>query len=169
MSTEGILLFQNWRLNSTTVFVGACFTSFVITALYEGLKIFRQWLVCRPLRLLIKDLWKSRPTSEDMSDTEDASSNKETLQQHADRFPRQSTRWNSKMHILQTFLHTVQVFVGYVLMLIVMTYNAWLGAAVLAGAGVGYLAFSVIFPDNLRFKRSKEETLGLEELQFLSK
>jgi len=104
-----------------------------------------------------------------MSDTEDASSNKETLQQHADRFPRQSTRWNSKMHILQTFLHTVQVFVGYVLMLIVMTYNAWLGAAVLAGAGVGYLAFSVIFPDNLRFKRSKEETLGLEELQFLSK
>lgn len=80
-----------------------------------------------------------------------------------------STRWNSKMHILQTFLHTVQVFVGYVLMLIVMTYNAWLGAAVLAGAGVGYLAFSVIFPDNLRFKRSNEETLGLEELQFLSK
>ena len=80
-----------------------------------------------------------------------------------------STRWNSKMHILQTFLHTMQVFVGYVLMLIVMTYNAWLGAAVLAGAGVGYLAFSVIFPDNLRFKRSNEETLGLEELQFLSK
>ena len=80
-----------------------------------------------------------------------------------------STRWNSKMHILQTFLHTVQVFVGYVLMLIVMTYNAWFGAAVLAGAGVGYLAFSAMFPDNLRLKRSNDNTLGLEELQFLSK
>jgi len=49
-----------------------------------------------------------------------------------------------------------------------MTYNAWLGAAVLAGAGVGYLAFSVVFPDNLRLKRKNEKTPGLEELQFLS-
>lgn len=167
-STEGILLFQNLRLDSTTVFVGACLITFLITALYEGLKMFRQWLVCRPLRLLIKDLWKSRSTSEDITDNEDASSNKETLQKHAARFPRESTRWNSKMHILQTFLHALQVFVRYVLMLIVMTYNAWLGAAVLAGAGVGYLAFSAMFPDNLRLKRSNEKALGLEELQVLS-
>ena len=53
-------------------------------------------------------------------------------------------------------------------MLIVMTYNAWLGAAVLAGAGVGYLAFSVLFPDNLRLKRSNENALDVEELQVLS-
>jgi len=169
VSTEGILLFQNWKLNSATVFVGACLSTFLITALYEGLKIFRQWLVCRPLRLLIKDLWKSRSTSEDITDNQDASSIKETLQQHPARFSRKGTRWNSKMHILQTFLHTVQVFVGYVLMLIVMTYNAWFGAAVLAGAGVGYLAFSAMFPDNLRLKRNNDNTLGLEELQFLSK
>ena len=72
-----------------SVFVGTCLTTFVITALYEGLKIFRQWLVSRSLRLLIKDLWKSRSTSEDITDNDDATSNKETLQQHAGRFPRQ--------------------------------------------------------------------------------
>lgn len=71
-----------------SVFVGACLITFLMTALYEGLKMFRQWLVCRPLRLLIKDLWKSRSASEDITDNEDASSNKETLQQHAARFPR---------------------------------------------------------------------------------
>jgi len=54
-------------------------------------------------------------------------------------------------------------------MLIVMTYNAWLGAAVLAGAGVGYSAFSAVFPDNLRLKKTNEKTPGLEELQILSK
>ena len=53
-------------------------------------------------------------------------------------------------------------------MLIVMTYNAWLGVAVLVGAGVGYLAFSAMFPDNLRLKKSNENALGLEEHQVLS-
>lgn len=58
----------------------------------------------------------------------------------------------------------LQVFVGYVLMLIVMTYNTWLGIAVLAGAGVGYLAFSAIFPDNLRLRRTNENALNLDSL-----
>lgn len=58
----------------------------------------------------------------------------------------------------------LQVFMGYVLMLIVMTYNTWLGVAVLAGAGVGYMAFSAIFPDNLRIRRSDEKALDLESL-----
>ncbi|KAJ7339558.1 hypothetical protein OS493_005959 [Desmophyllum pertusum] len=164
VSTEGILLFQDWRLNSTTVLFGACLSTFLITALYEGLKMFRQWLVSRPLRLLIKNIWQSRSTSEDIPDNEDASSNKETLQQHAVRYPRQSRRWRSEIHILQTFLHMLQVFMGYVLMLIVMTYNTWLGVAVLAGAGVGYMAFSAIFPDNLRIRRADEKALDLESL-----
>ncbi|XP_078381454.1 protein SLC31A2-like isoform X2 [Oculina patagonica] len=163
VSTEGILLFQSWRLNSATVLFGACLSTFLITALYEGLKIFRQWLVSRPLRLLIKDLWQSRSTSEDIPDTEDSSSTKETLQQRIVKFPRQR-RWNSRIHIFQTFLHMLQVFVGYVLMLIVMTYNTWLGIAVLAGAGVGYLAFSAIFPDNLRLRRTNENAFNLDSL-----
>lgn len=45
-----------------------------------------------------------------------------------------------------------------------MTYNTWLGVAVLAGAGVGYMAFSAIFPDNLRIRRSDEKALDLESL-----
>ena len=66
--------------------------------------------------------------------------------------------------MLQTFLHMLQVFMGYVLMLIVMTYNTWLGVAVLAGAGVGYMAFAAIFPDNLRFRRNTDNALVLGDL-----
>ena len=36
-------------------------------------------------------------------------------------------------------LHMIQVAMGYVLMLVVMTYNVWLGLAVVLGAGLGYL------------------------------
>jgi copper transporter 1 len=45
------------------------------------------------------------------------------------------------LHLVQTFLHVVQVAVAYVLMLVVMTYNLWLFFAVVFGFGVGYLIF----------------------------
>ncbi len=47
----------------------------------------------------------------------------------------------SKVHFLQTFLHMIQVFIGYMLMLAFMTFNAWICLAVILGAGLGYFAF----------------------------
>ncbi len=46
-------------------------------------------------------------------------------------------------HILQSILHVVQVGLGYLLMLVAMTYNGWLFLAVIFGAGVGYFIFAV--------------------------
>lgn len=48
----------------------------------------------------------------------------------------------SPAHFLQTLLHIVQVVVSYILMLVFMTYNAYLCIAVAAGAGMGYFLFS---------------------------
>lgn len=48
----------------------------------------------------------------------------------------------SLSHLLQTVLHIIQVMVSYFLMLVFMTYNAYLCIAVAAGAGVGYFLFS---------------------------
>lgn len=45
-----------------------------------------------------------------------------------------------------------------------MTYNTWLGVAVLAGTGAGYMAFSTIFPDNLRFRKNTDNALVLGDL-----
>ena len=49
-------------------------------------------------------------------------------------------------------------------MLIVMTYNTWLGIAVFAGAGAGYMAFSVIFPNDLLIRRTDGKALLLREV-----
>ena len=46
------------------------------------------------------------------------------------------------MHVIQSALHVVQVGYGYLLMLVVMTFNGWLFLAVCFGAGVGYLLFA---------------------------
>ncbi|XP_049626677.1 high affinity copper uptake protein 1-like [Suncus etruscus] len=44
-------------------------------------------------------------------------------------------------HLVQTALHVLQVLLSYLLMLTAMTYNAYLGLAVVAGAGTGYWLF----------------------------
>ncbi|XP_045625710.1 uncharacterized protein [Procambarus clarkii] len=48
-----------------------------------------------------------------------------------------------KFHILQSFLHVVHLTIGYILMLVVMTYNAYFTIAVVSGAGLGYFFFAV--------------------------
>ncbi|KAA3675002.1 solute carrier family 31 (copper transporter), member 1 [Paragonimus westermani] len=46
------------------------------------------------------------------------------------------------LHVLQTLLHLIQMFIGYMLMLIVMTYNVYMLIAIMAGFTVGYLIFA---------------------------
>lgn len=45
-------------------------------------------------------------------------------------------------HWAQTVIHVVQVVVGYLLMLVVMTYQVYLAVAVIIGAGLGYYIFA---------------------------
>ncbi|XP_068739912.1 protein SLC31A2-like [Montipora capricornis] len=164
--TEGILLFQNWSIQSTTVLVGACLAACLLAACHEGLRLFRQWLVFRHLRFLFRGLPQSTNTEEkddSLLDGEDSSrQNGDSLKQHVINLP-ENRIWTRNNDLLQTLLHVLQVSVGYMLMLTVMTYNAWLGVAVLAGAGAGYMIFSALFPDNLILQRAHNDVLVLKD------
>lgn len=46
------------------------------------------------------------------------------------------------LHLVQSVTHVVQVGLGFLLMLVAMTFNGWLFLAVCFGAGVGYLLFA---------------------------
>ncbi|KAK4316851.1 hypothetical protein Pmani_012027 [Petrolisthes manimaculis] len=48
-----------------------------------------------------------------------------------------------KFHVLQSFLHVVHLTLGYILMLVVMTYNVYFAFAVIGGAGLGYFFFAL--------------------------
>lgn len=48
----------------------------------------------------------------------------------------------SEAHVLQTFLFILQTTLGYVLMLVFMTFSLWLCLAVVLGMTVGYYFFS---------------------------
>ncbi|XP_055525214.1 high affinity copper uptake protein 1 [Wyeomyia smithii] len=111
-----IILFPKWATTETGQFVGACFGFFLLALLYEALKFSREMLRRKELNA---------------GGTPYAT---KTLRQHL----------TSKFHILQSVLHLIQVSVSYILMLIVMTFNLWLGLAVVSGAAIGFFFFGWI-------------------------
>ena len=48
----------------------------------------------------------------------------------------------STLRLVQALLHILQMFMGYILMLAFMAYNAWICIAILIGGGTGHLLFT---------------------------
>ncbi|XP_052901005.1 high affinity copper uptake protein 1 [Anopheles moucheti] len=109
-----VILFPSWATTEAGAFVGATIGFFLLAFAYEGLKYGRELLH-------VSDASKRGTVAND----------KRTLRQAL----------LSRMHLVQTLLHLLQVSVSYILMLIVMTYNCWLCLAVVLGAMCGYYVF----------------------------
>ncbi|XP_055989266.1 high affinity copper uptake protein 1-like [Sorex fumeus] len=109
------LLFSGLLIDSAEAMVRAVVAVFLLALGYEGLKraLERLHALCSPF---------PRPEGACPQET-----------------PRPQLL--SATHLLQTALHVFQVGLSYLLMLTAMTYNAYLGLAVVAGAGAGYWLF----------------------------
>ncbi|KAM4532550.1 high affinity copper uptake protein 1 isoform 1-T1 [Fundulus diaphanus] len=142
------LLFTGLVINSPGEMVGACVGVFLLAVLYEGLKIGREVLLRRSQ---VNVRYNSMPlpgadgtmlmeTHKTVGSVIDRNCSEGAESILCGSMCRQ--RMLSPAHFLQTFLHIIQVVVSYVLMLVFMTYNAYLCIAVAAGAGMGYFLFS---------------------------
>ncbi|XP_018414848.1 PREDICTED: high affinity copper uptake protein 1 isoform X1 [Nanorana parkeri] len=121
------LLFSGLVINSGGEMAGAFVAVYLMAILYEGLKIAREALL-RKSQVSIR--YNSMPVP---------GPNGTTLMETHKTVGQQMV---SLPHVFQTALHIIQVVVSYFLMLIFMTYNAYLCIAVAAGAGTGYFLFS---------------------------
>ncbi|KAM5145261.1 high affinity copper uptake protein 1 [Mantella aurantiaca] len=121
------LLFSGLVINSAGEMAGAFVAVFLLAVLYEGLKIARESLLRRSqVSIRYNSMPVPGPNGTTLMETH------KTVGQQMMSMP----------HFFQTFLHIIQVVVSYFLMLIFMTYNAYLCIAVAAGAGTGYFLFS---------------------------
>ncbi|KAM6431349.1 high affinity copper uptake protein 1 isoform 1-T4 [Liasis olivaceus] len=121
------LLFSGLVINTAGEMAGAFVAIFFLAMFYEGLKIARESLL-RKSQVSIR--YNSMPVP-GQNGTVLMETHK-TVGQQMLSFP----------HLFQTILHIIQVVVSYFLMLIFMTYNAYLCIAVALGAGAGYFFFS---------------------------
>ncbi|KAK7488073.1 hypothetical protein BaRGS_00020664 [Batillaria attramentaria] len=117
-STEYIL-FKDLCTNSDGAFAGACIAVFVLAILYELLKFWREQLQRQYIFRVAHIMREGTP-------------------EEKGQITSAVYRMMSGPHLLQTILHAVQIFISYCLMLIFMTYNAYLALCVVLGAAFGY-------------------------------
>ncbi|OWF39610.1 high affinity copper uptake protein 1-like [Mizuhopecten yessoensis] len=114
------ILFQAFKTSSNKGLLGGCLCVFVFAFLYEGLKTLRD---CCFFWLPVRHVNPVEPGT------------------------KQKIKWTWRDmftygHVLQAVLHVVQMLWSYSMMLIFMTYNAWLCMALLLGAMLGYFVFA---------------------------
>ncbi|CAN7993182.1 unnamed protein product [Ixodes hexagonus] len=120
------ILFKDWAVNSVGGMIGSVVGVFIMAAMYEGLKYFRE------------HLFRLHFSSMHYSSVAVTGQDGRTLTEVHQIARNRIVSW---AHFLQTFLHMVQVVLSYFLMLIFMTYNVWLCLGVVLGAGFGYFIF----------------------------
>ncbi|KAG8186188.1 hypothetical protein JTE90_008718 [Oedothorax gibbosus] len=122
------LLFKGLSISSVGGMVGLCIFVALFTFVYETVKTLRQKLV--------SSLGK---TLQQEAAARDAHSERSMLVEMQES----EHKWKRlKIHTIHAFLYMVQVTMGYLLMLIIMSYNAWLAITVFTAAGLSYYFYS---------------------------
>ncbi|XP_027543718.1 probable low affinity copper uptake protein 2 [Neopelma chrysocephalum] len=124
-SDTAVLLFDFWNVHSPTGMVLSVLVILLLSVLYEALKMGKAVLLRRALLALPRSLSQEALTEPQEGDTDPAQS-----------------RW-FRYHVGQTLFHVVQVVLGYMVMLAVMSYNAWIFLGAIAGSTLGYF---VVYP-----------------------
>nr|XP_057920927.1 probable low affinity copper uptake protein 2 [Doryrhamphus excisus] len=135
-SSHVTLLFDFWSVNSPGGMVLSVLVVMLLTVFYELLKVWRVWLGTNTFAR--HSCYTASPPSHhsDRVSVLEKSPSEASLTEEPQSFPSNRGRW--LRHGIQTLLHMLQVTLGYMLMLSVMSYNTWIFLGVIVGSSVGY-------------------------------
>lgn len=146
------ILFKEWHTMTWQELLGSCIGIAVIAALYEGFKVGREFVDIRlsgkASHHQVSTGGRSEPQCE--CNATDGSSTKTTADSTViaigDDNEAKKTKTRPEIislrHIIQTGLHFIQLWIGYCLMLIFMTYSVYLCLAITIGGAIGYFCFA---------------------------
>ncbi|CAL1261892.1 unnamed protein product [Larinioides sclopetarius] len=123
---DTVILFKEWTTSSTESIIGSVIGIFILAMIYEGIKFFREFL------------FKKYFTSLEYSSVSVLGDDGKPVTEVHKVARNRMLSWP---HMIQTFMHVVQMVLSYFLMLIFMTFNVWLCLGVILGSGVGYFLF----------------------------
>eukprot|EP00096_Caligus_rogercresseyi_P003103 TRINITY_DN1568_c0_g1_i1.p1 TRINITY_DN1568_c0_g1~~TRINITY_DN1568_c0_g1_i1.p1 ORF type:complete len:204 (-),score=63.95 TRINITY_DN1568_c0_g1_i1:106-717(-) len=137
---EEVILFDFWRISGIGGLILSMIICFLIAILYEAIKFTRE-VVFRKYNAPFIEPAKQGHDS-DLKGLQSSSRDEEDPSKPKIRLALvfKNYIW-SKSHLILTLLHTLQVIVSYLLMLIFMTYNSWLCLSVVLGTAAGYFIF----------------------------
>ncbi|XP_041825958.1 probable low affinity copper uptake protein 2 [Melanotaenia boesemani] len=146
VSSNVTLLFKSWDVHSPAGMVLSVFVVLLLTVFYEVLKVWRVWLGSSSKLAQPPSPYAAPPSSRSESSSVLDSSPSESSLTPVETPPQTpSTRTSWLLHVIQTVLHVLQVSLGYMLMLCVMSYNTWIFLGVIVGSVLGYfISFPIV-------------------------
>ncbi|XP_057674431.1 probable low affinity copper uptake protein 2 [Corythoichthys intestinalis] len=139
VSSSVTLLFDFWHVNSPGGMFVSVLVVMLLTILYEMLKVWRLWLGRGPSLKEYSTPYAGTPSHQiDNSSVLENSHSESSLTtgESSSFFPNNKASW--LLHGIQTLLHFLQVTLGYMLMLCVMSFNTWIFLGVILGSALGY-------------------------------
>ncbi|RUP49691.1 Ctr copper transporter family-domain-containing protein [Jimgerdemannia flammicorona] len=132
--TDTCVLFSWWRIDSVTSLFFSCLLVFVLAATYEYL---------RDLARHYDDLILDGELSRIRDQLEDGSGEVARLEEETGLVVggKRSVRLSQQQHLSRSILYAFLVFLAFFLVGVFLTFNAFLIASVVLGAGAGYYAF----------------------------
>uniref|UniRef100_A0A8C5X9R3 Copper transport protein n=2 Tax=Malurus cyaneus samueli TaxID=2593467 RepID=A0A8C5X9R3_9PASS len=112
-----VLLFDFWNVHSPTGMALSVLVILLLSVLYEAIKMGKAVLLRRALLALPRSL-----SQEALAEPQEGDSGPTWF-------------W---FHVAQTLFHVLQVVLGYMVMLAVMSYNAWIFLGAIVGSTLGY-------------------------------
>ncbi|PIC51980.1 hypothetical protein B9Z55_002274 [Caenorhabditis nigoni] len=149
---EEVILFDFWRTDSLFGMLLSCAAIFIMGATYEGVKWFRVFLQMNQSQsqVLVNKSCVETTRSSGGTTCHQSISRSQSNKPQSEPFLASPITRNpsnspfSPHRLIQMVLYILQLVLAYWLMLIVMTYNTYLTAAVVLGAGFGHWLFAVL-------------------------
>ncbi|XP_029300308.1 protein SLC31A2 [Cottoperca gobio] len=139
VSSSVTLLFDFWDVHGPAGMVLSVLVVLLLTLFYEVLKVWRVWLGSSVKLAQPQSAYTAPPSyRSDSSSALDSSPSESSLTPMEPPPPAADTRNRWLLHTIQTVLHMLQVSLGYMLMLCVMSYNTWIFLGVIVGSVLGY-------------------------------
>ncbi|CAD6234205.1 GSCOCG00007650001-RA-CDS [Cotesia congregata] len=147
----GTFLFNGFNVTTIRGFFCTCLGLIAIAIIYEAMKT---------LQIKLHQLTKAALAVDDSQATENSS----LLSQIVPTFPRfssSSQRWGIILWTFEVLHYSAQTTIGYIVMLVVMTYNIYICIALIIGSAIGYWIFSpILLYFNLKELKQKNKNIS---------
>ncbi|KAI6046139.1 copper transporter [Pisolithus marmoratus] len=137
------VVFRSWHIRTHTQFVASIIAILLLGVLYEYLRFVQQSVNRRIVARLGKGKRAASPISASGRNTPEGGTASEVVGLLNGRRARNADGATLPTHLrlLRAALYGASVFLSFFLMLVFMTYNAYLIFAVVAGAAIGHYIF----------------------------
>ncbi|XP_061555368.1 probable low affinity copper uptake protein 2 [Phycodurus eques] len=139
VSASVTLLFDFWHVSTPGGMFVSVLVVMLLTVFYELLKVWRVWLSRSTVLAHYSTPYAGALSRRSDSSSVLENSPSETSLTSNDSHPifrRKRDSW--LLHGIQTLLHLLQVTLGYMLMLCIMSFNTWIFLGIIAGSALGY-------------------------------